>query len=81
MALQRVLEALDLLDGWVTGNDVAGELRIRGLEVETTTVAEGGRSTTFLTTLAPGRSGRTVGGEAPTTGIIGRLGGVGARPE
>ncbi|MDW8010480.1 MAG: DUF1177 family protein [Sulfolobales archaeon] len=28
----------------------------------------------------PGASGKTAGGSAPTLGIVGRLGGVGARP-
>lgn len=80
MALQRVLEALDLLDGWVTGDEVAEELRARGLEVETTEVAGDDGATTFLRVVVPGAAGRVNGGEARTTGIIGRLGGIGARP-
>jgi hypothetical protein len=79
MALQRVLETLDLLDGWVTGEEVAEVLRSRGLEVETVGVTEPTGSTTFVTTMIPGSAGRRRGGDAPTTGIIGRLGGVGAR--
>lgn len=81
MALQRVLEALDLLDGWATGESVAAALRERGLETKTTNVEEDAGSTTFIRTVVPGSRGRQGGGEAPTTGIIGRLGGVGARPE
>lgn len=81
VALQRVLEALDLLDGWVTGRDVADVLQRKGLEVSLETVHDEDRSTTFIKTLVPGASGRISGGPAPTTGIIGRLGGVGARPE
>jgi hypothetical protein len=81
MALQRVLETLDLLDGWVTGDHVAELLRDRGLDVQTTDVSEPTGSTTFITTTIPGSGGKRSGGEAPTTGIIGRLGGVGARPE
>lgn len=80
MAMQQVLDALELLDGWVTGADVASELRDRGLDVATTDVAEGSGATTFLRVLVPGADGRVRGGTAPTTGIIGRLGGVGARP-
>ena len=41
MAMQQVLDALDLLDGWVTGADVASELRNQGLDVATTDVVEG----------------------------------------
>jgi hypothetical protein len=80
MALQPVLESLELLDGWVTGDEVAAVLRHRGLEVTTTDVAEGSGATTFLRVFVPGSDGRKNGGTAPTTGIIGRLGGVGARP-
>ncbi len=80
MALQRVLEALDLLDGWATGESVAAVLRERGLDVETSDVSDDGGSTTFLRILIPGIQGRSAGGAAPTTGIVGRLGGVGARP-
>ncbi|MDH3259346.1 MAG: DUF1177 domain-containing protein [Acidimicrobiia bacterium] len=80
MALRQVLDTLDLLDGWVTGDEVADRLRGRGLEVETTDVSHGSGSTTFLRVLVPGADGRSEGSSAPTTGIIGRLGGVGARP-
>lgn len=37
--------------------------------------------TDFVTVRVPGLSGRTVGGTSPTLGVIGRLGGIGARPE
>jgi len=81
MALRQVLEALDLLDGWVTGEEAAALLRERGLTVETTDVADVTGSTTFVRAIVPGFDGRAEGGEALTTGIIGRLGGVGARPD
>jgi hypothetical protein len=80
MALRQVLEALDLLDGWVSGEDVAAVLRTRGLAVETADVSDIAGSTTFVRSLIPGSGGRAEGGDAPTTGIVGRLGGVGARP-
>jgi hypothetical protein len=78
MALQRVLESIDLLDGWTDGETVATALRARGLEVVATEVDD---ATTFLRVAIPGFDGQTVGGTAPTTGIVGRLGGVGARPD
>jgi hypothetical protein len=81
MALQSVLQALNLLDGWIEGDEVASVLRSGGLEVATTDVAEDSGSTTFLHIVIPGLNGRRAGGTAPTTGIIGRLGGVGARPD
>ena len=80
MALQRVLEALDLLDGWATGAAVAAHLRDRGLDVETTDVTDTTGATTFLRITIRGTDGRLSGGMAATTGIVGRLGGVGARP-
>ncbi len=38
-------------------------------------------STEFIKIIIPGRKGRIKNGKAPTLGIIGRLGGVGARPK
>lgn len=80
MALQSVLQALTLLDGWIDGDEVAAVLRAQSLDVTTTDVAEDSGSTTFLRVVVPGLRGLESGGTAPTTGIIGRLGGVGARP-
>jgi hypothetical protein len=80
MPLQRVLEALELLDGWVTGDEVADALRARDLQVVTTESSSDEGRTTFLQTVIPGAAGRSSEGDAPTTGIIGRLGGIGARP-
>ncbi len=82
MALSSVLRALDLLDAaTVTGEQVADAIRMTGLkhiEVQRFTGARG--STDFLRLTVPGTRGRLAGGDAPTLGIIGRLGGVGARP-
>jgi hypothetical protein len=75
------LDSLELLDGWITGEEVADRLSDRGLTVTTTDVTEGSGATTFLRVLVPGIGGRSEKGSAVTTGIIGRLGGVGARPE
>lgn len=80
MSLRHVLEAIELLDGWVTGNDVKEALESHGLSPEITTV-EGERGRTdFVNVTVAGKSGKSAGGSAPTVGIIGRLGGVGARP-
>lgn len=38
-------------------------------------------STDFIKVVIPGKNGKSKGGSAPTLGIIGRLGGIGARPE
>ncbi|MFC1640063.1 DUF1177 domain-containing protein [Gemmatimonadota bacterium] len=83
MALRQVLDIVDLLDRpEINGEDIAELFSSRGLVgmiVEPVETELG--STTFLKLVLPGTEGRTVGGGAPTIGIIGFLGGVGARPE
>jgi hypothetical protein len=82
MALKQVIEAYELLDSaTVTGEAAAGALQQRGLHVKVSQVQGERGSTAFLYTLVPGTEGKDAGGPAPTLGIIGRLGGIGARPE
>jgi hypothetical protein len=80
VTLRQVLDVLELLDGPVRGDDVARELRARGLDVAVTPVTDHVGSTDFVAMTIPGTDGRAAGGPAPTTGIVGRLGGIGARP-
>lgn len=83
MALQQVLEIYELLDSAiVTGKMVADLLQARGAsQVEVTTI-EGQKGTTdFLKIIIPGTQGKQGGGTSRTLGILGRLGGIGARPE
>lgn len=81
MALKQSLEASELLDSaTVTGEDVAAVLRQRGLQVRVTPVRGEDGATDFVRASVPGTHGRRAGGAAPSLGIIGRLGGVGARP-
>ncbi len=81
--LRQVMDTLELLDdGRASGAQVARWLEERcslRLEVERIRGEKG--STDFVRTLVPGTRGKSSGGSAPTLGIIGRLGGVGARPE
>lgn len=51
------------------------------LEITVTRVEGERGGTDFVKVTIPGRSGKSRGGDAPTLGILGRLGGVGARPE
>jgi len=83
MALSQTLEIFDLLDHpRVDGAAVAEHLRRRGLErVEVQTVRGEQGATDFVRVVVPGTAGRLAGGGAPTLGVIGRLGGIGARPE
>jgi hypothetical protein len=81
MALKQTIEAQELLDAAaVTGEIVAALLRVRGLQVQVIPVQGQRGATDFLHAFIPGLSGRHAGGTAPTLGIIGRLGGIGARP-
>jgi hypothetical protein len=77
VALKQVLEAFELLSGArVTGEAVAGLLRARGIaDVKVERVQGETTSTDFLSCVIPGADANR-----PALGIIGRLGGLGARP-
>jgi hypothetical protein len=78
--LRRILEAVDLLDTAEAGGAPVVEwLRGWGADAETE-VIEGPGRTDFVRAVIAGANGRLAGGTAPTLGVIGRLGGVGARP-
>ena len=80
---KQVLEIYELLDSAkVTGGDVEALLRERGLEDISVKTIKGNRGQTdFIKITIPGTEGKLNGGESPTIGVIGRLGGIGARPE
>jgi hypothetical protein len=60
---------------------VAALLKQRGLDQAKVTTVRGSRgSTDFVRAVIPGRRGKMAGGKAATLGVIGRLGGLGARP-
>jgi hypothetical protein len=82
MAWKQTIEAYELLDSaFVTGQQVAGVLKERGLAgVEVSRVAGEKGSTDFMRITVPGTDGTQSNGRAATLGIIGRLGGIGARP-
>lgn len=81
--LKQVLEVYELLDGAdVSGGDVACLLRSRGLDDVSVKTIRGERGQTdFIKVRVHGTEGKMGDGSAPTLGVIGRLGGVGARPE
>ena len=79
--MTQTLEAYDLVDrAQVSGHTVANLLGERGLQGEVLTVEGQEGSTDFVQAFVPGATGKRAGGQAPTLGIIGRLGGIGARP-
>ncbi|MDP3057864.1 MAG: DUF1177 domain-containing protein [bacterium] len=82
MGLKQVLEAYELLDNaFITGEKVKSFLHHFGeAEIRVSSVIGEGGHTDFLRILIKGSQGKSSGGAAPTLGIIGRLGGIGARP-
>lgn len=83
MLFRQMLEIYDLIDKpQASGQEIAGLLKQRGAEdvvVETVTSETG--STDCIKVLISGINGKSRGGDAPTLGVVGRLGGLGARPE
>ena len=81
--LKQVMEIYELLDSpTVTGEEVANLLRKRGLtDISVKTIKGERGQTDFIKIRIPGLTGKLKGDTSPTLGIIGRLGGVGARPE
>lgn len=81
--MKQVIEVIELLDSAkVSGKDVAAFLKARGLDNVTVKTLRGEKGKTdFVRVKIPGTRGKTAKGDAPTLGVLGRLGGVGARPE
>ena len=77
------MEMYELLDkANASGKEVKEYLCSKGSqEVIVQKVMGNGGSTDFIKIVLPGKEGNINGGNAPTLGIIGRLGGLGARPE
>ena len=83
MSFKQIMELAELLDdGRVTGEDVVRYVKSQGDVTGESVTVRGDRGTTdFVKFLIPGKNGKSKGGSAPTLGIVGRLGGLGARPE
>ncbi|MFM2478871.1 DUF1177 domain-containing protein [Celerinatantimonas sp. MCCC 1A17872] len=83
--LKQVIDLHELLDSlYISGEKVKDHLCQLGAKADQITVktlhSEKG-SADFIKIHIPGSDGKAVGGSRPTLGIIGRLGGIGARPE
>jgi hypothetical protein len=82
MAWTQTLEAWELLDSaHASGERVAARLRDRGAQCQVTAITGERGATDFVRVFFPGTRGASSGGPARTLGIIGRLGGIGARPD
>ena len=83
MLLKQVMEAFSLIDDAnISGEGVAARLwkADPNAQIDIQTVKGAKGSTDFVKLFIPGSKGRVAGGNSRTLGIIGRLGGVGARP-
>ena len=82
MALKQTLVALEAMDdGFVTGERVKALFTDYPDVAITVKTVEGDKgSTDFIRITVFGTNGKAKGGDAPTLGIVGRLGGIGARP-
>ena len=83
MLLKQVMDLFELLDTPRACGETIKEVMLANgadeVSVQTVTGEKG--STDSIKILIKGRNGKSSGGTAPTLGIIGRLGGLGARPE
>ncbi|CAM3626983.1 DUF1177 domain-containing protein [Castellaniella denitrificans] len=83
MSLSHTLKAFDALDSaYATGKTVLDLLapHDRSVRASVETIQGPRGKTDFVRVVVPGTAGKQKGGTAPTLGIVGRLGGVGARP-
>ncbi|MBP1964342.1 DUF1177 domain-containing protein [Paenibacillus aceris] len=82
MTLKQTMTVLDILDsGYVSGEQVKGLFNdYPEVSVTVQKVLGEKGSTDFIKIVVPGTDGKSKGGHTPTFGIIGRLGGIGARP-
>ncbi|MBQ6089163.1 MAG: DUF1177 domain-containing protein [Firmicutes bacterium] len=83
MLIKQAIEVFDLLDSAdASGESVMAYMKSKGAEnVYVHRMEQNGHGTDFVRIMIPGKNGKSNGGSAPTMGIIGRLGGIGARPE
>jgi len=84
MSFKHVLELYESLDS----PDASGNIVKKYLEdinnnemISVETITDNIGTTDFIKITIKGKNGKLSGGNAPTLGIVGRLGGIGARPE
>lgn len=82
MIINEILEIYNFLDRpGKPGKDIIKLFRHLKVNIPLKMVKEKDGETEFVKIIIPGKNGKTLKGKAPTLGIIGRLGGIGARPE
>jgi hypothetical protein len=82
MSLSHTLAVFEALDSPRASGAIVRELLgdVAGVELTVDRVTGERGATDFVRVVVPGSRGRVAGGGAPTLGVVGRLGGVGARP-
>lgn len=85
MIVKEILDVFEILDSaYANGEKMAAFLKeiCPDCSVKINTITgDTGKSTDIIKVLIPGKNGKSKGGTAPTLGLLGRLGGLGARPE
>lgn len=84
MLLKQLMEVYELVDrADANGNSLKEYLQkaYGGQDITVKKITGGKGSTDFIRIRVPGTRGKSKGGDAPTIGLLGRLGGLGARPE
>ncbi len=83
MLMRQIMDVYDLLDRADTSGALVADY-MKGLgadDVTVTTITGKKGSTDMICIRIPGTKGKSKGMDAPTMGVLGRLGGLGARPE
>jgi len=83
MLIKQIIDVYDLIDrADINGAMVEEYFKSLGAKhVEITDFKGEKGSTDFVKITIPGKNGKLAGGKSPTLGVLGRLGGIGARPE
>jgi len=84
MLIKQIIEVFDLMDSsTVSGKDLETYLKSvnPNANVEVYPLVGPKGKTDMVKVRIPGKNGKSSGGTAPTIGLLGRLGGIGARPE
>ncbi|WP_054767229.1 DUF1177 domain-containing protein [Lysinibacillus parviboronicapiens] len=84
MSLKHVIELYEVMDSKHVNGKVVKEYLHNvnpSADVMVKTITVDNASTDFIKVVVKGKNGKSSGGSAPTLGVIGRLGGIGARPE
>ncbi|QCI65915.1 DUF1177 domain-containing protein [Phreatobacter stygius] len=82
MSLSQTLQVFDAFDSAYASGQTVVDLfaRFPDAKVSVREISGPKGKTDFVKIVLPGLTGRTGGGATPTLGVVGRLGGIGARP-